>query len=118
MNRSGHAVAGAIVGGLGYLVTCEVANDEPELGAFLLSVAAGAAVACVHDLLEPAIHPNHRSVIHSVVFNAAGVAGLRQLWQRNDIEPAQKLVLVSLGLACLTHPVLDAMSPKGLPLLG
>ena len=106
-----------MVGGIAYLGLCKLVDEEPELGGFLLSVGVGAAAACLHDLLEPAVHPNHRRVIHSVALNLAGAAGLRQFWQRTDVELAQKRVFVSLGLACLTHPILDAMTPKGLPFL-
>ena len=117
MNRSGHAVAGAVVGGIAFLGLCKLMDKEPELGGFFLSVGIGAAAACLHDLLEPAVHPNHRALIHSVTLNLVGAAGLRHFWLRTDVEPGRKRVLVSLGLACLTHPVLDAMTPKGLPFL-
>jgi inner membrane protein len=117
MNTSTHAAAGAVVGGIAYLGLCKLVDEEPGVGGFLLSVGFGAAAACLHDVLEPAVHPNHRALIHGVALNLAGAAGLRHLWRRTDVELAPKAALVALGLACLTHPILDAMTPKGLPLL-
>ena len=117
MNRSGHAVAGAAIGGVAYLGFCKMADEQPALGEFLVAIAAGATLACLHDVLEPAVHPNHRALFHGLALNFAAAAGLRRLWRRPDIESHQKRLLISLGLAFLTHPVLDAMSPKGLPLL-
>lgn len=117
MNRSGHAVAGAAVGSVAYLGFCKMADEQPTLGEFLVAIAAGAALACLPDVLEPAVHPNHRALVHSVALNFAAAAGLCQLWRRPDIESNQERLLTSLGLAFLTHPILDAMTPKGLPLL-
>jgi membrane-bound metal-dependent hydrolase YbcI (DUF457 family) len=56
-------------------------------------------------------------LIHSVALNLAVAVGLRYFWLRTDAAPDWKRVLLSLGLACLTHPILDATTPKGLPFL-
>jgi len=117
MNGREHAVVGAVIGGITYLGLCKLVDEKPDLGGLLLSIGAGAAVACLHDFLEPAVHPNHRALVHSLAVNGALGLGLRRLWLSAEGHPRQRILSMSLGLACLSHPALDAMTPKGLPLL-
>jgi len=117
MNRATHAMVGAVVGGAVYWGACKLLNHQPELGGLLLSAGLGAAAACLHDLLEPAIHPNHRSIVHGVALNGALAVGMRHLWLRAEAEPGQRALWASVALACLSHAALDVTTPKGLPFL-
>ncbi len=73
-------MVGAVVGGIAYSRICKLLDQGSELEGLLLSAGLGAAGACLHDLLEPAIHPNHRRVMHSVVVNVAFAVGMGHLW--------------------------------------
>lgn len=115
MNGPTHALVGAAVGGGGYYVACKVLLKEPSLEGFMLSAGAGLAVACLPDILEPAVHPNHRAFFHSLVFN--GIVTIL-LWRRlsnPNVSTLEKITLSVLGSAYVSHPLLDATTPQGLP---
>lgn len=81
----------------------------------MLSASAGLAIACLPDILEPAVHPNHRAFFHSLAFN--GIAAIL-LWRRlnnPNVNALEKITLSVIGSAYLSHPLLDATTPKGLP---
>ena len=86
-------------------------------------VAAGAGAACgtLPDILEPAVHPGHRQFFHSLAFVGLVGYGLHRVyrWEPQDFKQriVRSLVLIA-GTAYLVHLVLDANTPKGLPLLG
>ncbi len=117
MNRPTHIVGGAVAGGLGYYFTCRLLGIEPNWGAAFLFAGAGAGVACLPDFLGPAIHPNHRAFFHSLLLNGTLVVGMRRLWLNEHLSPQQKILWTTLSLAWLSHPFLDARTPKGLPLV-
>ena len=117
MNRPTHALVGAAVGSAGYYIACKLLLKEPSLEGCMLSAGAGLAVACLPDILEPAIHPNHRAFFHSIVFN--GVVTIL-VWRRlnnPDVSVLEKIVLSVIGSAYVSHPLLDATTPMGLPII-
>lgn len=118
MNGHAHRVVGDAVGGGVYLVGCRLFGREPTLGGFVVAVGGGLIVSSLHDVFEPAIHPNHRAFIHSVAANGCLAATLRRWWQSTQVPPEMNVVVTALGLAWLSHPLLDALSPKRLPLVG
>ena len=86
-------------------------------------VAAGMAASCgtLPDVLEPALHPNHRQFFHSVLF-AVGLGVT--LYNVHQWEPdtdtgrlVRGLTLIG-GAAYLLHLAMDACTRKSLPLLG
>lgn len=96
-------------------------NNGKQTARPILDGAVAALLTNLPDKLEPASHPNHRQICHSVVF-ASGVGYLmyraynwrpRGEWQRI----VRWLALVGGG-AYLTHLAIDACSPKSLPLVG
>jgi membrane-bound metal-dependent hydrolase YbcI (DUF457 family) len=111
-------LAGAAGGGLAYYFGCKLLGMEPDWTGALFFAGAGAAVACLPDILEPATHPNHRAFLHGLALNGAMVVGLRRVWCNPALRPDQKILGVALGVAYLSHPILDALTPQGLPLLG
>jgi membrane-bound metal-dependent hydrolase YbcI (DUF457 family) len=87
------------------------------------ALAMGAAAACfpsLPDLVEPAVHPNHRRFFHSVTFaTVVGYAMHRAYkWEtRRPLERAARIALVIGGAAYLAHLVRDAFTIKSLPLI-
>lgn len=89
---------------------------QVKWGRVAFFAAAGAAIAALPDLLEPAYHPNHRSLFHSVCCGGAlayGVWGKHsERWRDEDRHAAR------VGaLAYLSHLLLDAGTPKSLPFI-
>lgn len=116
MNRAGHAIAGGMVAAVGYFAFCKICEEPPDLRDLLGLMGMGAAAACIHDVLEPALHPNHRAFVHSLALNAALAIGTREFWLNSMAPLGQKILWTTLELAFLSHPVLDAATPKGLPI--
>jgi inner membrane protein len=102
-----------------------IAQMEARVGKKTLAPVGGAvfAAACTNlpDILEPAIHPHHRQVFHSLVF--AGLLGLGMYklseWEtKTDQEKFLKFCLLVAGGAYLIHLALDACTSRSLPLIG
>lgn len=124
-----HAVVGAVVaGGANFIyqvVRLYASPEWPEsfwdalaevewtrVGVF---AAAGATIATLPDILEPAHHPNHR-VFHSVCCGGAlayGAFGKHSERWRDDDRHAVRIST----LAYLSHLFLDAGTPKSLPFI-
>jgi len=117
MNRSVHMGVGAVVGGTAYLVLIKIKGEQPTFPKLLGYSLAGAFVATIPDLLEPAIQPNHRAFFHSVLFNGILVIATNYLWRNPDISLTQRIFWTTLSLAFLSHPLLDSTTPKGIPLI-
>lgn len=117
MNGEAHRVVGGVVGGAAYLVCCKLLGNEATLPGLAISVGVGVVGASLHDLLEPASHPNHRAFFHSIAFNGLIAVSLRKAWLSPAISADQKTMLTIAGCACISHPCLDALTPKGLPLI-
>ena len=87
------------------------------------SVAMGAAAACLPslpDVLEPALHPNHRQYFHSIAFALAVAYGIQRayMWEaQTDWDRVVRAALLVGGAAYLSHLARDALTAKGLPLL-
>lgn len=118
-NGKTHRVAaGVTVGGA-------LALADAQAGKLTLRPIVGAGLAALltnlPDRLEPATYPNHRQFFHSVAC-AAGVATCGYLLYRwQPTEDWKKAVRFALLVACAAygvHLVLDATTPKSLPLFG
>lgn len=86
-------------------------------GRVAVFAAAGGAIAALPDLLEPAYHPNHRALFHSVCCGGAlayGAFGKHAERWRDDERHAVR----AGALAYLSPLFLDAGTPKSLPLIG
>ena len=118
------------------------AHDRPP---FLLGATAGGAVGgMMPDVLEPATSPCHRKVCHAIlpafavaIWAAKGWAAMLNAlvaWAEEAPDPrdagvnqtsfvrAGRFLVVGFAFGLApgygTHLVLDACTPKGLPLLG
>jgi inner membrane protein len=110
-----HALIGSGLGVGCWMVYCKLSNRPLQFGEVLLAAGVGAVGGLIPDLLEPAIHPNHRQFFHSYVAAALLVQANKQLSTSAQIpaEARGTVHLVSLGF--LSHLVIDAQTPKGLP---
>ena len=118
-NGTTHRIAAAVAIG----ATCLHAERDqqektikPLAGAVLSSVLTN-----LPDVVEPALHPNHRQFFHSYLFAAALAWGAYKVYKWEAETPVDKVarfvLLVGAG-AYLVHLALDAGTPKSLPLVG
>ena len=116
-NAKQHALIGAGVGLAGWFVYCRITQREMKWEEFALAGIGGAVVGLVPDLLEPAIHPNHRSWLHS--YACAGLLGYwtKRAWENPALNQLQKAQLTICSLSYLSHLIADGNTAKGLPLL-
>jgi membrane-bound metal-dependent hydrolase YbcI (DUF457 family) len=87
------------------------------------AIAMGTAAACLPslpDILEPALHPNHRRFFHSITLALAIGYGMRRAykWKTSHAwERFARVVLLVGGAAYLAHLARDAFTAKSLPLI-
>jgi hypothetical protein len=119
-NAAAHALGAAIGVGLAHMAQEHATEKEPTGMPFVSAALAGCA-GSIPDVLEPAIHPNHRQFFHSVVAGGLVLFGAKKLYDWEPETDFQKIVryaaLVSAG-AYLMHLILDGCTPKSLPLVG
>jgi len=71
-NSREHLLWGAAAGAGVYILSAWITGEKISFSELLGSALSGVLTAKVPDILEPATHPNHRAVFHSVCF--AGLA--------------------------------------------
>jgi len=116
-NSNVHFVVGAGVSAVVYLGFCRCTNRKATVWGVLGASLAGAVVASVPDLLEPAVHPNHRAFFHSLA--ALGLSAWAGLSTPGDPRFSQddKLAVLLVSLAYVSHLILDGFTPRSLPLV-
>jgi hypothetical protein len=112
-----HVAVAAGLGVLGYTLYCAYSRREFSLGEAVLATGVCVLGSLSPDGLEPAIHPSHRSVAHSVTAGALCVRTIIEACGNNDVPEALRLLLGFFALGHVSHLVLDGGTPKGLPLL-
>ena len=82
------------------------------------SAGAGVGAACgvLPDLLEPAEHPDHRDLFHSITTGTAIVYGMYKANNSNLSEDDKTLINIAGG-GYLSHLLLDSETPNGLPII-
>lgn len=116
-NAKEHVVVAAGIGFAGYALYCTCFNRQFKFGEALLATGSCILGSLGPDGFEPALHPCHRGIAHSV---AAGAVGLHTFMNSSwvaEAEPALNLVMAFMALGYLSHLFLDGQTPKGLPLL-
>ena len=86
-----------------------------------VAAATAAGFGTLPDVLEPALHPNHRQFFHSVLFAAGVSVALYKLYKwKPETEGGELLRALSLvvGAAYLVHLAMDSLTRKSLPLIG
>lgn len=131
-NGNVHKSAGAISGVITYLAIQNnlQQKEKVDLGELLLSSGIGLSTARIPDILEPAIHPNHRDFFHSLVFAGyTGYVGFKALqdfnvrrFERKALGIKQRskneildIIIVIGAVSILLHLFMDGFTKKGLP---
>ena len=117
-NAEAHALAGFFVGAFGYAIVKHIQGEEINpVYAFGWGVV-GAGVALLPDVIEPSsIGPAHRAVAHSVVTAGLVTYTAKKAWENPYLTGDQKAAATAMGAAFLSHLMLDATTPAGLPIL-
>ncbi len=86
----------------------------------LLGALGGLAGSALPDILEPAIHPNHRGMAHSAVVGSGIFIKAIKSWTANSSQPqnAETVIPKAFAVGYLSHLFLDGKTPKGLPFVG
>lgn len=116
-NAGTHMIAGGITGAV--TAASLQAETDPDLAEIIAGAFAGGVAGRVPDILEPAVHPNHRAFFHSVgVLALVGYGTYRAYrWEpADDVERVVRWLAVIGGVAYMSHLILDARTPNGLPL--
>jgi len=100
--------------------TVQHQEGQPIDGSALAMGSAAALLPSLPDLLEPAVHPNHRRFFHSVTFAASMAYAMRKAYKWEAQEPWEKFARIAVlvgGAAYLAHLARDAFTAKSLPLI-
>jgi inner membrane protein len=133
-NGRTHLLVGTAGGFLSTLVIQSKLHENKQLDPahLLVSTGTSAAVSRLPDLLEPALHPNHRAFFHSYIFGAALGYLATEVWKKMKEKVAERkergieqisgseflLALILVGIvAFLIHLLMDAFTKKDLPLI-
>lgn len=95
-------------------------DGAPGDGTPLAMGVAAALMPSLPDLLEPALHPNHRKFFHSVTFVLLIAQGMRHAYKwetQNEWERIARALMLAGGAAYLAHLARDAFTSKSLPLI-
>jgi inner membrane protein len=117
-NARTHMIIGAVTTAVAALV-----DDKPSKVTHNIVAAPliGAAVARLPDILEPALHPNHRQLFHSITTLLAVGTGVIKAYKWEPETPFEGVLrglIVLGGVAYISHLLADGSTPKGLPLFG
>ena len=133
-NGTTHIFAGTLCGAVGSFVIQSGVHENKQLepGHLLLSAGTGAAASRLPDILEPAIHPNHRAFFHSFAFGALLGFGAVQAFKKIKMKSAERKaacidqvsgteIFLSIALiviiVVLLHLLMDGFTKKGLPII-
>ena len=112
-----HLVVGAGVGALGYLFW-KIIRKEPitPLG-LIASISTCSLIATLPDQIEYAYHPNHRAIFHSLIAGGIMEEIARRRLKNPMLSSSEKTFWLIFALGYGSHLFLDALTPKGLPIL-
>jgi len=117
-NGSTHTAVGALAGLAIYGLVKRSRNEDWTLGGVTAAIGGGAVVGISADVLEPALLPNHRGPFHSVVLLLGIAYANKRALESTQMTPEQKMATMVASAAYVSHLILDAATPMGLPLLG
>ena len=118
MNKRTHIVVAAAAGVIAEVVRCRCCDRPVELMNVILASSAAATFGIVPDILEPAVHPNHRSLFHGLAMAGCAGYGVKAAASQQEWPEWMKALAVGAAVGYLSHLALDATTPKSLPLLG
>lgn len=118
-NAAAHKLGAAFTVGIAVAHHQNVTNGEIDKKAVVAALLAG-NFGSLPDLLEPAIHPNHRGFFHSISCLAVVGYAVYRLYHWEPEDGTGK-VLKGLGIvvggAYITHLLMDATTKKSIPLI-
>ncbi|OMH28074.1 metal-dependent hydrolase [Motiliproteus sp. MSK22-1] len=118
-NGVAHQLAGVCTG-IGVCLLDKKSEASPVINP-VTSAMIGGICGKLPDLLEPAIHPNHRQFFHSVALLGTMTYSLKRIydWEpETDLKKVLRSVLIIGGTAYVGHLVLDSLTKKSLPTIG
>ena len=103
-----------------YFAMCKYYNRQPDLGELLVCTGVGLLTGAAPDAIEPAIHPNHRALGHSLGLGAglAKFALTKCCKENGDWQEFQKILVGVAIVSYMCHLIADGCTPRGIPLLG
>lgn len=118
-NLKQHLAIGAVAGAGTYLAMCHYYERKPCWGEALTCVGVGLVGGALPDALEPAVHPNHRAICHSLALGTGMTKiALAKCSRANGVWDEFDKILVAVAVVSyLSHLVADGCTPKGLPIL-
>ncbi|MBL1141596.1 MAG: metal-dependent hydrolase [Proteobacteria bacterium] len=121
MSNGATHIAASGLGVLAFTVTQEYLENGEVSWKPLALAGLAAKTAKLPDILEPALHPNHRQFFHSLGFAGLVGYGMYELYKwetEDDLEKVLRLAGLAIGGSYLIHLFCDSTTPKGLPVLG
>jgi len=118
-NAMAHRYGAAL--GIGCAIAIHESNNGETTARPLLGAAGGAIFGTLPDILEPALHPNHRQFFHSIAALGLVSTGLYKLYKWDPDDDFYKVVRALSMVACgayIIHLAMDSGTPKSLPLVG
>lgn len=112
-----HAVAGAVVGVGAYLIGSWFLQREISFSGTLLAGLGGIAAGCVPDLIEPALHPNHRGTFHSLTAGSLFALSGYEAFENGNLDGDARITALVLVSSYVSHLILDAVTPKSIPFI-
>ena len=93
-NHREHLIAGAAAGFGICLLTAVAAGRKISISELIGAVVSGMTFSKLPDILEPAIHPNHRSTFHSLGFIGAAAPPAWK-WSEEKMQEHRRLAEMS-----------------------
>jgi membrane-bound metal-dependent hydrolase YbcI (DUF457 family) len=111
---------GGVTSVLAYAAICHYYRRQPTIGEAVLCIGVGVLGGVAPDLLEPAFQPNHRQFFHSMTSGGLLLKTGTDLLERREIgfTDLGRILAACAIVGYLTHLVMDACTPKGLPIVG
>lgn len=120
-NSRSHLLAGGAISLSGMMFLKWLRNEKLTFWDGVGAALVGCFGACLPDLLEPPDNPSHRKVLHSMAIGGAGIPFTISKTYKGDWSFAStngdRDFIIILSLGYLSHLVLDAGTPRGLPIL-
>lgn len=116
------AAAHRLGAGLAVGVTTALLDDTENktLEKPLAAGGLGYVLGTLPDRIEPATSPNHRQFFHSYTFLGLVCAGMYKTYRwetENEWQSLARFALLAAGGAYMAHLLMDATTPKGLPVI-
>lgn len=116
-NSGTHFVVGAGISALTYLIIKRARNEPTQLQELVAVGFVGGAVALLPDIIDPPLSPNHRGIGHSIALSGILIPVLlKQIEENPNMTPDQRDFTKSIVVGFVSHLILDAGTPAGLPL--